>query len=137
DVNAVSFYLLMSTSAHHRFKPTLFVGLNSIEVYPPQYWKKFNPNAEFEKWAVVEVADFGSIPEGMESMILPGGRYAVFDYKGPASAAPQIYEYIFRMWLPTSEYVLDDRPHFAVMGDKYKHDDPDSEEEIWIPVELK
>ncbi|MBN2010733.1 hypothetical protein JW960_15410, partial [candidate division KSB1 bacterium] len=28
DVNAVSFYLLMSTSAHHRFKPTLFVGLN-------------------------------------------------------------------------------------------------------------
>ncbi|MBN2009052.1 hypothetical protein JW960_06885, partial [candidate division KSB1 bacterium] len=31
DVNAVSFYLLMSTSAHHRFKPTLFVGLNCFE----------------------------------------------------------------------------------------------------------
>ncbi|MBN2008201.1 hypothetical protein JW960_02520, partial [candidate division KSB1 bacterium] len=30
DMNAVSFYLLMSTSAHHRFKPTLFVGLNGI-----------------------------------------------------------------------------------------------------------
>ncbi|MBN2009550.1 hypothetical protein JW960_09425, partial [candidate division KSB1 bacterium] len=34
DVNAVSFYLLMSTSAHHRFKPTLVVGLNTIREIP-------------------------------------------------------------------------------------------------------
>jgi AraC family transcriptional regulator len=26
----------------------------------------------------------------------------------------------------------DDRPHFEILGDKYKNDHPDSEEEIWI-----
>jgi len=32
---------------------------------------------------------------------------------------------------------LDDRPHFEVLGDKYKNADPDSEEEIWIPIRTK
>jgi AraC family transcriptional regulator len=29
---------------------------------------------------------------------------------------------------------LDQRPHVEVMGEKYKNNDPDSEEEIWIPI---
>src|SRR5512133_1526213 len=33
---------------------------------------------EFEKWAVVEVSDFETIPDGMETFTLPGGLYAVF-----------------------------------------------------------
>jgi AraC family transcriptional regulator len=40
--------------------------------------------------------------------------------------------------LPLSkEYELDDRPHFEILGDKYKNNDPNSEEEIWIPIKLK
>jgi AraC family transcriptional regulator len=35
--------------------------------------------------------------------------------------------------LPGSEYFLDNRPHFEVLGDKYKNNDPTSEEEIWKP----
>jgi AraC family transcriptional regulator len=34
-------------------------------------------------------------------------------------------------------YFLDDRPHFEILGDKYKNGDPDSEEEIWIPIKQK
>jgi len=40
---------------------------------------------------------------------------------------------MFNTWLPASEYVLGDGPHFAVMGKKYKGEDPDSEEELWMP----
>jgi AraC family transcriptional regulator len=29
---------------------------------------------------------------------------------------------------------LDDRPHFEVLGEKYKNNDPTSEKEIWIPI---
>jgi hypothetical protein len=29
---------------------------------------------------------------------------------------------------------LNKRPHFAKMGEKYKNEDPDSEEELWIPI---
>jgi AraC family transcriptional regulator len=111
--------------------------LFSIEVYPPTYWDKFDPDAEFEKWAAVEVADWRTIPDNMETMLLSNGRYAVFIHKGPASAALQTYSYIFETWLPDSGFLLDNRPHFALMGDNYKNEDPDSEEEIWIPIKPK
>jgi AraC family transcriptional regulator len=32
---------------------------------------------------------------------------------------------------------LDNRPHFEILGEKYKQGSPDSEEEIWIPVKEK
>jgi AraC family transcriptional regulator len=109
-------------------------SLYSIEVYPPDYFDQFDPSSPFEKWAAVEVSDFRNIPAHMETLTLPRGMYAVFMHRGPASTGPDTYGYIFRSWLPRSEYQLDQRPHFAWMGEKYKKDDPDSEEEIWIPV---
>lgn len=42
-----------------------------------------------------------------------------------------------KTWLPASDYNLDNRPHFEVLGEKYKNNDPTSEEEIWIPIKLK
>jgi AraC family transcriptional regulator len=41
---------------------------------------------------------------------------------------------MFREWLPASGYELDDRPHFEILGERYKNNDPDSEEELWFPV---
>lgn len=111
--------------------------LYSVEVYPPSFFNKFDPNILFDKWAAMEVTDINTIPEGMESLTLPSGLYAVFLYKGPASAATETYQYIYRKWLPNSDFMLDLRPHFALMTEKYKHEQPDSEEEIWIPVKPK
>lgn len=108
--------------------------LYSAEVYEPFYFENFNPEKEFEKWAAVEVSDIESVPEDMNLLISPRGLYAIFIHKGPASAGPKTYQYIFSVWLPGSDYTLDDRPHFAVMGEKYKGDDPTSEEEILIPL---
>ncbi len=93
--------------------------------------------AEFEKWAAIEVADHNSIPEGMDSFSLESGLYAVFIHKGAASKGPETFQYIFGNWLPGSSYELDKRPHFEILGEKYKNDDPESEEEIWIPVKKK
>ncbi len=64
----------------------------------------------------------------------PSGLYAVFIHKGDASTAPKTFEYIFGTWLPNSEYLLDNRPHFEILGEKYKNEDPNSEEEVWIPI---
>jgi AraC family transcriptional regulator len=111
--------------------------LYSVEVYEPGFFANFKPEREFEKWAAVEVKDFNTVPDNMEYMILPGGLYAVFLFKGPASEASKLYEYIFGFWLPKSEFLLDDRPHFALMGEKYKNEDSNSEEEIWIPINPK
>jgi AraC family transcriptional regulator len=110
--------------------------LLSMAVYKPAHFVEFKPTNEFEKWAAVEVPEFENIPDGMEQFVLPGGLCAVFDYKG-SSTDPTIFQYIFGTWLPNSEYLLDNRPHFEVLSSKYKNNDPESEEEIWIPIKLK
>jgi AraC family transcriptional regulator len=108
--------------------------LYSIQIYPPDFFESFNPGAEFEKWAAIEVTNCDSIPEDLEPFILPGGSYAVSLYKGAASAATDTFQYILGTWLQKSNFTLDNRPHFEILGEKYKNEDPDSEEEIWIPI---
>ena len=36
-----------------------------------------------------------------------------------------------------SEYEFDNRPQFEILGEKYKNNAPDSEEEIWIPIKKR
>ncbi len=93
----------------------------------------FRPDFTFEKWAAAEVSSFNDLPEGYEKLEIPAGNYAVFIHHGDASKAEQTFRYIFEKWLPESGFELDDRPHFEILGAKYKNNDPESEEEVWIP----
>lgn len=112
--------------------------LYSIEIYKnTDYFKEFDPARMFEKYAAVPVSRLNQVPDGMEEISLPAGKYAVFNYKGDSSQVGDFYRQIFEKWLPQSGYSLASRPHFAVMGDKYKNADPESEEEIWIPIQMK
>lgn len=114
---------------------TLNDHLYSVEIYKQSnFFKNFDPTLEFEKWAAVEVSNFNRIPSEMESLIIPAGKYAVFKYKGKGSEASVIYKSVLQDWLPNSEFQLDHRPHFAVMGEKYRNEDPTSEEELWFPI---
>ena len=115
---------------------TLTNNLISLAVYKPTHFADFKPTNEFEKWATVEVPNFDNVPTEMETFVLQGGLYAVFDYKG-LNTDSAIFQYILGTWLPNSVYALDDRPHFEVLGEKYKNGDPESEEEIWIPIKMK
>lgn len=108
----------------------------SMQLYDTNYFESYKPAFEFVKWATVEVSTFSNIPEGLETFILKKGLYAVFEHKG-SGADSSIFEYIFTKWIPNSAYLLDERPHFELLGDKYKNNDPDSEEEIWIPIKEK
>ncbi len=108
----------------------------SMQIYDSSYYTSFSPDNEFEKWAMVEVENFNNIPNEMKTFTLKEGMYAVFDYKG-SSSDNSIFEYIFLEWLPKSPYQIDDRPHFEILGKNYKNNDPNSEEEIWIPIKKK
>ena len=111
--------------------------LISLAVYPPAFFEQYSPSRPFERWAAVEVSDFNQVPGEMDTYILPGGLYAVFQFRGTDAGMAAFYQHIFKVWLPGSDYVLDDRAHFEMLGEKYKRNDPDSEEEIWIPVRGK
>lgn len=110
--------------------------LYSMQVYNENY----NPadmNEIFEKRAVVAVSHFENTPSGMQTFVLPAGDYAVFLHRGTATEAPKTFQYIFGVWLPNSNYLIDSRPHFEILDEKYKNGDPNSEEEIWIPIRVK
>ena len=105
----------------------------SLQIYPKDYFKHFNPHTKFTKWAAVEVQHINSIPAGMETLTINAGLYAIFHYIG-SSTDKSIFNYIYGEWIPKSGYVLDDRPHFEVLGKKYRNNDSSSEEDIYIPI---
>jgi AraC family transcriptional regulator len=125
-------------SRKNEIKNNIGTDLFSMQLYDASLtFTNFNLNTSFEKWAAIEVTDFNSIPAEMESYTLPGESYAVFPYKGSPKDFAPTFQYIFGTWLPNSIYQVDNRPHFEILGEKYKNDDPDSEEEIWIPIKKK
>ena len=109
--------------------------LFDIQIYDPEKdFKNFDSNTEFEKWSAAEVSNHDHIVEGMESLIIPEGKYAVFNHRGSASEARQIFQYIYGVWLPGSGYNLDNRPHFQILKEGYRPDNPQLEESVWIPL---
>ena len=125
-------------SSRKEIKNALSPDLFSMQVYDASFnFKDFNVNAPFEKWAAAEVKDYSIIPENMEAYTLKGGLYAVFIYKGLPSDFHNTFQYIFTNWLPNSEFEVDQREHFELLGEKYKNNDPSSEEEIWVPIKKK
>ncbi|HZV68459.1 MAG TPA: GyrI-like domain-containing protein [Saprospiraceae bacterium] len=119
-------------------KNNLNTDLISMQIYGKSFdFQNFNIHIPLDKWAAIEVSDFAYLPDRMEAYTLPSGLYAVFLYKGDANDASETFRFIFERWLPQSGYEIDNRPHFEILGEKYKHDDPSSEEEIWIPIKPK
>lgn len=108
-------------------------NLLNNELIAMQLYSHFNAMEKpFEIWACAEVLDFNNIPDGMTSFTIPEGNYAVFKHKGMNASAT--YQKIMTDWLPTSGYEIDTRPHFQVMGSKYKNGSTDSEEDFYLPI---
>lgn len=110
--------------------------LFSVQLYSEEFIKgEFDSQTVFEKWAAMEVYDFTIIPKGLQQLEIPAGLYAVFTHQGTAKEFAETSKAIFAEWLPSSDYSLDDRPHFEVLGEEYKGpENPASREKIWIPV---
>jgi len=94
------------------------------------------PSSIFEKWVAMAVDSETPVPAGMESMTIPAGQYALFTHRGDLVEFGRTMYRIINEWLPQSGYTLDHRPHVEVLGEKYKHNHPDSEEAIWLPIRL-
>ena len=105
-----------------------------VLLYNKAYFKNFNPNNMFIKWACLEVSDFENTHKNMKQLPIESGLYARFNYKGLAKDIGELMTFIHSDWLPNSEYELDDRPHFNILGKKYKNNHPDSQETVCIPI---
>ena len=122
----------------HKVKSRVGAEFYALQTYDSlSYFDEFSPKEKFIQWAAVEVSCFDSQSATMQELKLLGGLYAVFKHKGLASEFGNTMMNILSVWLPQSDYKLDHRPHFQVMGEKYKNDDPNSEEEVWVPIGLQ
>jgi len=128
----------------------------------PQLWDKFNPRANEVKDAKYDcclglcfyvpnyeagkpftymagriVNKVGELPQGMTMREVPAADYAVFEHKGPLDTLQKTYDYIFREWLPASEYDMAPQDDFEWYDYRFKWGQPDSIFEIWIPIKKK
>jgi len=57
----------------------------SVQTFDGVDFQKFTTETQFDKWAAVEVSEIGHIPEGLEVIHIPKGKYAAPNdaYKGP------------------------------------------------------
>lgn len=110
-------------------------NLYSVHIYDHDFKpENVTPQTIVTRYASVQVDSFSNIPDGMETLTIPAGVWAVFTFKGTPQQFPETWMQFMFEWLPSSSYQLDSRPHFEMLGNKYKHNDPESEEEVWIPV---
>lgn len=111
---------------------TPFINLHN---YPADFsFSAFNPNKEFEKWALVEIPESKGVPKGFEKLVLKEGNYATFKYQGLSKDYNATAQWFFTQWLPKSGYQLDNRPHFEELGEEYHPLNANSTEQIYIPV---
>lgn len=108
----------------------------SVQIYPNhQTMEDFTPITAFTKWSAIAVSNNTTNHPTLKSLTLPKGLYAQFVHKGKASDFFRTSQYIFGTWLPSSQYTLDNRPHFEIMPPNYKGpNDPKSEELVYIPI---
>lgn len=91
----------------------------------------------------IEVSRIDNVPPNMVSYFIPSQKYAVFTYIGLHSPEKTtlnhvlgIYEYIFKKWLPQSDYMFTGRYQLEYINSSIAHDHY-CEIELHIPITSK
>ncbi len=85
--------------------------------------------------AAVPVTRAEALPDAMVKVELPAGRYAVFTHKGPLANLSSSMDYIWGSWLKRTREKYRNAPSFELYDQRFKSESPESEVDIYIPVE--
>jgi AraC family transcriptional regulator len=81
------------------------------------------------------VTSLGPVPEGMNVITVPAGRYAVFTHRGPVTHFAKTIVSVWNHWLPASGHKARHAPDFECYDARFKMNSPDSEVDLYIPIE--
>jgi AraC family transcriptional regulator len=81
--------------------------------------------------ASAQVDSFENVPEGMETKVVPSGKYLVYTYTGALKDLGHFYGKIFSEWLPSSGLEIDFRPQLELYDDRFMSS---GEFDIYIPI---
>lgn len=93
-----------------------------------------NSESQFELIAAIKENDQSKTIPDLGSYETQAGKYAVFLHSGMHQDFFKTHSFIMEQWLPSSKFTLSHRPHFQHMFPDYNVNDPQAEEEIFIPV---
>nr|BFD87710.1 AraC family transcriptional regulator [Streptomyces sp. Xyl84] len=75
-----------------------------------------------------------AVPEGMTSLAVPAGTWAVFTTSGPAPEAIQmLWHDVFTQWFPSNPYRS--RPGPEILRTRAQEGGTGADAELWLPVE--
>ncbi len=122
---------------------TTFTGNRQAEEIPPFFHKVMEGNTlenvsdrvngnqicaidkpenspEFDYYMGVEVNNFNETPEGMKTLVIPAGNYAVTSFikRGNADVL-QAFKYLTETWLPEHRYKQDKTPVFIYYDERF------------------
>lgn len=91
------------------------------------------PDSEgrFHYTACSEVDSFEGVPQGMETKVVPAGKYIVYTYDGAIKDLGGFYNDIFAKWIPASGCQMDSRPQLELYDERFMQD---GEFDIYIPI---
>jgi len=81
--------------------------------------------------ACAEVNSFSEVPEGMETKVVPEGKYLVYTYRGAIKDLGEFFNDIFAKFIPASGHGLDNRPQIELYDERFMDN---GEFDIYIPI---
>jgi AraC family transcriptional regulator len=72
------------------------------------------PPSECRYDACIEIAADAAVPGGFQTARLPGGKYALGEFRGTSAEMPEAWEQMTGHWMPKSGMQLDARPMFEL-----------------------
>jgi len=116
----------------NRTDKNCLIGLND-------YTKDFiceDEQPSFDFYAVAEVTDFSSIPDGMITKELPASKYVVFSFTGkPQDSLQPVADYIYKEWFPQSTCQFNENNMYDFTKSYEAIDnDGNSNIEYWVPI---
>ncbi len=91
-------------------------------------------SGRFRYVAGVEAAKGVEVPSGMDDVVVPGGRYAVFTHSGHVSDLPKTVYTIWNKALPDAGLEPRPAPDFELYDRRFDPETGRGTVEIWIPV---
>jgi AraC family transcriptional regulator len=88
---------------------------------------------EFDYIAGYEVSSAEEVPEGMVAFEVPDGKYAVFSTTLPKIG--ETFDQAYHTWLPQAGEQPRGGPEFELYDERFDPQDPDSEFDLYIPIE--
>lgn len=105
------------------------------EVDPGFDLNLFSEETESSELVGVEVETFGKLPSGMDTKVIPPGKFAVFTHTGSIAKLGITYDYIWGTWVPCSGVEVDQRDDFELYDQRFLGpENEESQMEIWVPV---